>query len=1042
MRDKDGNILKNAHVLGFLRRLCKLLFFNIKPIFVFDGGAPELKRITLIKRRKRRSGKVNELQKTAEKILAAQMKVRAIKEINDVDGSNPTKIRQRRKNDEFDLPPISGSLESMMTDDDSRLATADDLLRFIEKYKPENIDTSSELFQSLPLSKQYEIISELRQKSRISTRDRYKELIKNLLRRNDLTQKMLDVSNNSNNKLNNSIPMRIASERNKEFILVKNIKSNGYTMVTNNDSISNIKRSKGLGTIDEPLNLDDNSKAYVDDEESIESVMEKFQALESLESKKSTTPITISDGYDSDRNSEGNGSEYYEPEFFYALWISQVTKEFRKEFENYEELIHKAIYEWDNDEIKNQKTLAFKKKGKIREGDNEKEAALKFWIKFLQAVIQFKLNMQPNESVNNSQPENSITQNDNNNNYSQVHYIDDSSDENTLPIESKLLDSDIIEIFDDEIPENEEKSQNVPGNEYREIKLKNVNLDSMLLPQTFDYQLLDEYKIKPSIYLEHYSKNLPSYFISENNTTNDLSSNEKSSMTDNDLSNYNSIDDERNNNKSSNVENSKKLEGANKSELSEDEFIEVIISGTNVPPSKFENEEPSEQEDLMIQTLNNLDNSQMEINYPDEIPSEIRNEIQNEIQNKIQDEINNVNDINNFITSNDDYIESHEIGDEMEICEDLEISNEKVTFKEITKMDSDESEDEENSLSENYIYENIDNSMSEEVSEYARFLSELQNKDLTTVQKELTDEIQQLNEKQRKEKRDIDIITQTMINECQELLKLFGIPFITAPMEAEAQCAELLRLNLVDGIITDDCDVFLFGGTQVYKNFFDKKKYVECYNAEDFEREFQLDREKLIKLALLLGSDYSEGLPKVGIVTAMEILNEFSEEDGLVKFRDWWLEVQYGTYVPENDENAFLNPHVDDSAIPFQWGVPDIDDLKIFLSDKLLWSEDKVDETIVPVIKSMMERQSEKNLTQTSIDNFFGRTNNRGTMHKSKRIQNIVNTWKNGDAESSKNLKRKIPQNSIIIDSSDSELSSLSNEEERINKKFRHKKKK
>ncbi|RHZ79428.1 hypothetical protein Glove_146g36 [Diversispora epigaea] len=939
--------------------------------------------------------------------------------------------------------------------------------------------------------------------------------IKNLLRRNDLTQKMLDVSNstnNNNNKSNDTRPIRIASERNKEYVLVKNVKSNGYTMVTNNDSISNIKRSKGLGTIDEPLNLDDSSedeesesklnefndgnereinefddidlnsstsnlgddsfindsKAYVNDEESIESVMEKFQALES---KKSTTPITISDGYDSDRNSEGDGSEYYEPEFFYALWLSQVTKEFQKEFENHEELIHKAIYEWDNDEIKNQKSLAFKKKGKIREGDNEKEAALKFWIKFLQAVIQFKINMQPNEPVNISQTENSIAQN----NYSQVHYIDDSSDESTLQIESKLLDSNIIEILDDESPENEEQSRNVPGNEYREIELKNINLDSMLLPQTFAHQLPDEYKIKPSIYLEHYSKNLPSYFISKNNLTNDLSSYEKSSMTDNDLSNYNSIDDERNHNKSLNIENSKKLEGTNISELSEDEFVEVIISGTNVSPTNFENEEPSEQEDLKTQTVNNSNNSQMEVNtssYPDEIQNEMQDEMEMEIEinNGIQNNVSSsMNDIDNFITSNVDYIKSHKIDDEMEICEESDISNDKVISKEITKIDSDESD---NSLSENYIYENIDNSMSEEVSEYARFLSELQNKDLTTIQKELSNEIQQLNEKQRKEKRDIDTITQTMINECQELLKLFGIPFITAPMEAEAQCAELLRLSLVDGIITDDCDVFLFGGTQVYKNFFDKKKYVECYIAEDFECEFQLDREKLIKLALLLGSDYSEGLPKVGIVTAMEILNEFSEEDGLEKFRDWWLEVQCGTYVPESDENefkkkfrkkmtgnlflsknfpnlnirdAFLNPQVDDSAIPFQWGVPDIDDLKIFLSDKLLWSEDKVDETIVPVIKAMMERQSEKNLTQTSIDNFFGRTNNRGTMHKSKRIQNIVNTWKKGDAASSKNLKRKIPPNSIILDSSDSGSSSLSNkdesEEERNNKKFRHKKK-
>lgn len=48
MRDKEGRALNNAHVLGFLRRISKLLFYGIKPVFVFDGGAPALKRNTLV----------------------------------------------------------------------------------------------------------------------------------------------------------------------------------------------------------------------------------------------------------------------------------------------------------------------------------------------------------------------------------------------------------------------------------------------------------------------------------------------------------------------------------------------------------------------------------------------------------------------------------------------------------------------------------------------------------------------------------------------------------------------------------------------------------------------------------------------------------------------------------------------------------------------------------------------------------------------------------------------------------------------------------
>lgn len=48
MRDKDGRVLVNAHILGFLRRISKLLFYGIRPVFVFDGGAPALKKSTIV----------------------------------------------------------------------------------------------------------------------------------------------------------------------------------------------------------------------------------------------------------------------------------------------------------------------------------------------------------------------------------------------------------------------------------------------------------------------------------------------------------------------------------------------------------------------------------------------------------------------------------------------------------------------------------------------------------------------------------------------------------------------------------------------------------------------------------------------------------------------------------------------------------------------------------------------------------------------------------------------------------------------------------
>ena len=145
---------------------------------------------------------------------------------------------------------------------------------------------------------------------------------------------------------------------------------------------------------------------------------------------------------------------------------------------------------------------------------------------------------------------------------------------------------------------------------------------------------------------------------------------------------------------------------------------------------------------------------------------------------------------------------------------------------------------------------------------------------------------------------------------CETMLRLFGIPYITAPMEAEAQCAELVSLRLVDGVITDDSDVFLFGAERVYKNMFNQSKTVECFLTTDLSRELGLDRDTLIQLAYLLGSDYTEGLPGVGPVVAMELLREFPGRNGLFKFRDWWLKVQSGKDREEDTKSKFRKQFV------------------------------------------------------------------------------------------------------------------------------------
>lgn len=45
---RDGDVLPHAYLIGIFHRICTLLYHGIKPIFVFDGAAPSLKKRTLV----------------------------------------------------------------------------------------------------------------------------------------------------------------------------------------------------------------------------------------------------------------------------------------------------------------------------------------------------------------------------------------------------------------------------------------------------------------------------------------------------------------------------------------------------------------------------------------------------------------------------------------------------------------------------------------------------------------------------------------------------------------------------------------------------------------------------------------------------------------------------------------------------------------------------------------------------------------------------------------------------------------------------------
>jgi DNA excision repair protein ERCC-5 len=272
------------------------------------------------------------------------------------------------------------------------------------------------------------------------------------------------------------------------------------------------------------------------------------------------------------------------------------------------------------------------------------------------------------------------------------------------------------------------------------------------------------------------------------------------------------------------------------------------------------------------------------------------------------------------------------------------------------------------------------------------------HEELESMKDELANQQRNLAQERNKLDRQGTSITDSMSQDCKNLLKLFGIPFITSPMEAEAQCAFLNMIQLTDGTISDDSDIWLFGGQTVYKNFFVQKKMVMEFSNENIEKMFHLDRKKLIQLAMLVGSDYTVGISGIGAVTALEILAAFPETEdadgatdqyqslvsSLRKFREWFnggkqvgaggktvlksklknVELIEG-FPNINVAKAYLEPIVDQNAEKFSWGMPDSESLIEYAKAKLGWTRMKTEEILAPVMKRLNEKK------QATIKDYF-----------------------------------------------------------------------
>jgi flap endonuclease-1 len=191
-------------------------------------------------------------------------------------------------------------------------------------------------------------------------------------------------------------------------------------------------------------------------------------------------------------------------------------------------------------------------------------------------------------------------------------------------------------------------------------------------------------------------------------------------------------------------------------------------------------------------------------------------------------------------------------------------------------------------------------------------------------------------------------LTPEMAQEAQELLRLMGIPVIQAPSEGEAQASSMAASGRVWAAASKDYDCLLFGAPRLLrfltisgKEFLPSKGAFRAITPELIDTPSLLDhyhitREQLVDLAILIGTDFNEGVKGIGPKKALKLVSEA----GTIENMPAEIRESLGSAAADIRE-IFLRPTVTENY-SLETGSPDRDGILRFLCEAREFSKERV----------------------------------------------------------------------------------------------------
>jgi 5'-3' exonuclease len=116
----------------------------------------------------------------------------------------------------------------------------------------------------------------------------------------------------------------------------------------------------------------------------------------------------------------------------------------------------------------------------------------------------------------------------------------------------------------------------------------------------------------------------------------------------------------------------------------------------------------------------------------------------------------------------------------------------------------------------------------------------------------------------------------------KKMFDVLCVPYYVAPCEAERYASSLCVLGLVDGVLSEDTDVMVYGTSNFLSSINTYTSTVVEVNHDELLSGLSMTHETFRDMCILLGCDYNSSIPSCGMKTVFRLIKEFQKIEPIV----------------------------------------------------------------------------------------------------------------------------------------------------------------